>query len=100
MGKNTKGRRLITQSRKRTDDLKSCHLVFFGTREQEGMDKAVKSLPSSGVLTVGRWGKTSNAKVIINLIKDKNKFKFTINTNAADQANLKIRSRLLKLAVK
>jgi len=64
------------------------------------MDKAVKSLPSSGVLTVGRWGKTSNAKVIINLIKDKNKFKFTINTNAADQANLKIRSRLLKLAVK
>jgi len=98
-GKTTQGRRLITQSRKRSDDLKSCHLVFMGFREQESVGHVWKFLPGSGVLTVGRWGKTSNAKVIINLIKDKNKFKFAINTNAADQANLKIGSKLLKLAV-
>ena len=99
MGKKTKGRRLITHSRKRTDDMKSCHLVYIGTKEQEGEGKVVKSPPGSGVLTVGYRGKTSNAKAIINLIKDKNKFKFAINTNVADQANLKIGSKLLQLAV-
>jgi len=99
-GKKIKGRRVITQSRKSIGDLNSCHLVFIGTGEQEDVGEVVKSLTGTGILTVGRLDKTSNSKVIINLIKYKNKFKFSVNTKKADQANLKISSRLLKLAVK
>ena len=99
-GKKVKGRGVITQSRKSIGDLNSCHLVFIGTRKQEGVNEVVKSLTGPGILTVARLNKTSNSKVIINLIKYKNKFKFSVNTNKADQANLKISSRLLKLAVK
>ena len=93
-GKKTKGRRLITQSRKRTDDLKPCHLVFIGTSE------VVNSIPGSGILTVGLLDKTSNSQVVINLIKYKNKFKFQINQAIAEKAGLKIGSTLLKLAIK
>ena len=65
-----------------------------------GVDEVAKSLTGAGILTVGRLDKTSQSTVIINLMKYKNKFKFSINTDKADQANLKISSRLLKLAVK
>jgi len=99
-GKKVHGRKVIIQSRKSIGDLNSCHLVFFGTQEQEGVDEVAKSLTGAGILTVGRLDKTSQSTVIINLMKYKNKFKFSINTDKADQANLKISSRLLKLAEK
>lgn len=98
-GKKIKGRRVITQSKKSIGDLNSCHLVFIGTRDQEGVSEVVKSITGAGILTVGRLDRTSDSKVVINLIKYKNKFKFSVNTNKAEQANLKISSRLLKLAV-
>lgn len=99
-GKKVHGRKVMIQSSKSIGDLNSCHLVFIGTKEQEGVDEVVKSLTGAGILTVGRLDKTSHSKVVINLIKYKNKFKFSINTNKADQANLQISSRLLKLAAK
>ena len=99
-GKKVHGRKVIILSGKSIGDLNSCHLVFIGTKEQEGVDEVVKSLTGAGILTVGRLDKTSQSTVIINLMKYKNKFKFSINTDKANQANLKISSRLLKLASK
>jgi YfiR/HmsC-like len=99
-GKKVEGRRVIIQSRKPTDDLNSCNLLYIGTREQEGVGEVVKSITGKGVLTVGWLDKTSNSKVVINLIKYKNKFKYLVNTDKADQENLQISSRLLQLAVK
>jgi len=99
-GKKVHGRKVIIQSSKSIGNLNSCHLVFISSGEQEVVDAVVKSLTGAGVLTVGRLDKTSNSKVIINLIKYKNKFKFSVNTNKADQVNLQISSRLLKLAAK
>lgn len=77
--------------------LEICHMAFVGagsTKETQRLVATRRNL----LLTVGetdlflRWGG------IINLVRDGNKIRFEINSDAAERVGLKISSKLLALA--
>jgi len=99
-GKKTKGRGILAYGKKGADDLSNCHLVYIGAPDPEKVSKISESLSNASVLTVSHIKDASDLKIIINFVKKKNKFKFKINNDAAENASLKVGSTLLKLGVK
>jgi hypothetical protein len=99
-GKTSKGRKMLTQGKMNTDDLSGCHLVYIGTTDPEKVSRIAASLSSTSVLTVSHLKDSSDLKIIIKLIKKKNKFRFRINQDAAENASLKVGSNLLRLGTK
>ncbi|MDX2032500.1 MAG: YfiR family protein, partial [Blastocatellia bacterium] len=62
------------------------------------MGQIVESLKGASVLTVGEMEQFNQQGGIINFLMEENKVGFEINANAAEQARLKISSKLLVLA--
>lgn len=74
-----------------------CHLIFLG-----GGDKQVLAtlalLRGNAILTVGESERFAKEGGMIGFCLEENKIRFEINLEAAEQANLRISSRLLTLA--
>jgi hypothetical protein len=85
-------------SRKSTDALSSCHMVFVPATERDQVNKIVGGLKGSSTLTVGETEGFAELGGIINLTVEGNKVGFEINQLAANRAGLKISSKLLSLA--
>ena len=76
----------------------ACHILFISSSEEEYLAKILEILKASSVLTVGEMEKfTQRGGMIIFTVKE-NKIRFEINLDAAKRAELKISSKLLKLA--
>lgn len=88
--------------RKQTIELlKKCHIVFLCTRNSKSIDNSAKiihALKNSPVLTVGEQADFLENGGNISFLVEKKKIRFEINLDSAKRNNLKIRSRLLKLA--
>lgn len=97
-GKNIRGRELEIIRLKEVDDLKSCHFLYISTSEQRSLPQIIESIGKASVLTVGEMQDFAELGGIINLITRGNKVRFKINVDVANQAGLKISSRLLRLA--
>ena len=79
-------------------NLRKCQLLFISSSEKKDLEEIFDVLKGSSVLTVGEMDNFLETGGIINfLIKDR-KVGFEVNNVAADNANLKIRSKLLRLA--
>ncbi len=97
-GKTVKGRTLVVRRLKWGQDLRSCHVLFISSSEQKRLREIIESLRGASVLTVGDMGQFNQHGGIINLILEANKVRFEINSRGADQARLRISSKLLSLA--
>ena len=88
--------------RKQTIELlKKCHIVFLCTHNSKPIDNSaeiIHALKNSPVLTVGEQAGFLENGSNINFSVEKKKIRFEINLDSAKRNNLKIRSRLLKLA--
>ena len=62
------------------------------------MEGVIEYLKGRHVLTIGETTDFARMGGVINFIRVKNKIRFEINVAAAKQANLKISSKMLKLA--
>jgi hypothetical protein len=85
----------------RTDSISrpgGCQILFISRSEQGRLKQILAAVKGSPVLTVGDTEKFVDQGVIINFILDGSKVRFEINTGAADQAGLRISSKLLQLA--
>ncbi|MBL0717480.1 MAG: TonB-dependent receptor [Desulfosarcina sp.] len=71
--------------------------VFYNDYDKLRSPELAK-VEGKAILTIGEISGFTEAGGIINLVKTRNRIKFEVNLNAAQQAGLKISSRILKLA--
>ena len=100
-GEETPGRRqddLVLRKAKKLAELKSCHILFISSSERNYVPLILKPLKGSSVLTVGETQSFAHEGGIVNFFDDGNRVQLEINLDAAEEARLKISSKLLSLA--
>lgn len=97
-GKSIGGHWLNVRRLKWGQDLRSCHILYISSSERRRLPQIIQSLRGASVLTVGDVEEFNQQGGIINFILESNKVRFEINSRAADQARLRISSKLLALA--
>lgn len=76
----------------------SCHVLFVSGAEKARTERVLGVLRNTPTLTVGEGDDFAAAGGMIGLLIDDNRIRFEVNLDAADNAGLKISSKLLKLA--
>ncbi len=80
------------------DQLTVCNILYWPQSEQENFGKAITLLNNAPVLIVTDVQDGLPQGAMINLINESNRLRFEINVGTALASNLKISSKLLKLA--
>ena len=97
-GKAVKGRKLAIKRFESDQELEGCHVLFISLPEKNHLAQIIETLKDSSILTVGEMEQFAELGGIINFTIERSKIRFIINVNAAEQAGLKISSKLLRLA--
>lgn len=97
-GKEAKGRRVVVKQFKGVEELEFCHVLFISSSAEGHLGSILKTLKGSSTLTVSDMDGFARRGGMINFIVVENKIQFEINVEAAERANLKISSQLLRLA--
>lgn len=106
--KQVKGRKVLIKRFKDIEELKQtseqiesvrkCYLLFVCYSEKKKLSEIINLVKDHSVLTVGDTKDFLESGGMINFLMEDKKVCFEINNNAAKQAELKIRSKLLRLA--
>lgn len=102
-GKTIKGRRLRVKYFAKVQEVKDCHLLFISSSETGRLPQILKALEKSSILTIAEVEGFVQQSGMINLVAeqkaaDSQTVGFEINRAAAEKANLKLDTQLLKLA--
>lgn len=97
-GKFIRGRQVVARRLRGDQDLRACHLLFISSSERKRLPQILASLSGASVLTLSEIRQANQPGGIINFILEADKVRFEINTGMAEQARLKISSKLLALA--
>ena len=93
------GKRLIqVRHLQRSENIQDCQILFFGKTESKYLASEMAELKNGPVLTVGESEGFLEAGGMVCFLVVENKVRFAINLHAAEDAGLKIGSRLLVLA--
>lgn len=100
-GKIVHGRKIEIDRISGKDDagLKTCHLLFIAHSEESHVEKIISSLEKLPILTVGEIDRFNYRGGMIWLKKEKEEIKFRIRRGTAQEANLKLSSKLLALSI-
>lgn len=79
--------------------LNECHLVFIAGNDRYLAQQALATAQSLPVLTIAEMTGFIQLGGMINLVMQDKKIRFEINQKAVEQAQLKLSSQLLKLAI-
>jgi hypothetical protein len=94
---NVNGRPLAIRRSAEAGELTGCHMVFMGGDDLPKLARALERFKEQPVVTVGeRDGFTRFGGTILFFLQD-NRLSFEVNLAAADRANVKVSSRLLRL---
>ena len=97
-GKVIRGRSLTVRYFSDARDLGPCQVLFVNSPDSAFMQAIHEKLKDKCVLTIGESEQFPWNGGIIRFYDDDNKVRFEINQKAAEQAQLKISSKLLRLA--
>ncbi len=97
-GKTVHERPLAIRRFASADAVEPCHLLFVSAAAASTYPAEIWT--RTGVLAVGESDAFLSAGGVIAFTMEGNKLRFTINAGAADRAQLKLSSQLLKLAVR
>ncbi len=97
-GETIHGRPLTIRRARRLTDLKDCHLVFVCRSEKPNLREIASALRGYPVLTVSDVEQFCRHGGMIGLVTEGGRIRFEISQEAAEQAGLKISSKLLRLA--
>jgi hypothetical protein len=81
-----------------TEAIRECDLLFICSSEKGKLKETLDLLKDRSVLTIADMPGFLEAGGIVNFVIEENKVGFEINVAAAENAKLKIRSQLLRLA--
>jgi len=90
----------VSLLRSQTDAIRKCHLLFICSSEKGHLSEIIESLKGASVLTISEMEDFVESRGMIELLMEEGKVRFEVNLSAAEKANLKIRSQLLRLAKK
>ena len=99
-GEATPGRRqddLSVKQAKKLAEMKTCHILFITASEKNFLPQTLKPFRGASVLTVGETDSFAREGGIITFVDSENSVQLEINLAAAEQARLKISSKLLSL---
>ena len=96
--KSVRNRKLAVKQFASIQDLTKCHLLFIGASENKKLARIFRHIKTLAVLTVSDIQGFAQHGGIIELTKVANRVRFKINVAAAEKADLKLSSKLLKLA--
>ncbi len=102
-GKPIKGRKLTVKRFAKVQEVTGCHLLFISSSETEQLPQILKALEKSSILTIAESEGFAQQSAMINLVAEQKSagsqtVSFEINRAAAEKANLKLDTQLLKLA--
>ncbi len=79
-------------------EVASCHIVFIAGQAGDGDQAVLAAARGHAALSVGEHDGFALRGGVINFYSEDKKLRFEINPKAADEAGLRISSRLLRLA--
>lgn len=97
-GKLLNGRPFTLKRLKWGQNLRDCAILFISTSERKRLPQVLDSLKGSSVLTVSDLSNFCQQGGIISLVLEDKKVRFVVNIDMAEQARLRISSKLLTLA--
>jgi hypothetical protein len=98
VGEEIEGHKLIVVRTETLARAAGCQVLFVSRSERDRLPQILAPLKSSPVLTVGDTKGFLDQGGIVNFILEGSRVHFEINPTAAEQAGLKISSKLLRLA--
>ena len=99
-GKKIGSRALRVSYMEKPGDLERCHIVFIGQDfDHAALLRIFAAVRGKPVLTIGEKKDFTRLGGIVNFINKDSKLRFEINPDTARRHDLRISSRLLKLAV-
>ena len=96
-GKNIDGRKIVIKRMESIENTEDCHILFVSESESGKLSQIFRTVEQRNVLTVSDIRGFAKLGGTINLISADNRIGLEINISAAEKANLKISSKLLKL---
>lgn len=99
-GKTVASRPLVVRRFDELDAAKRCHVLFISSSEASRATQILARLRGQPILTVGELPELLELGGVIRFFIKDNKVRFSINERAAEQARLRISSKLLNLARK
>lgn len=96
-GKTINGQPIVVRRLKAGDNPRNCQIAFIGASDRETRS-ILDLLRGASTLTVGESPNFAKQGGMINFVLKDNRVQFEINVDAAEQAHLKISSKLLILA--
>lgn len=99
-GETLDQRQLVVHRLTRGANLKDCQILFIARSEREHFREILAALEaSSNVLTVGDTERFLEAGGIINFKLVEGKVRFEVNLKAAERTQIKMSSKILRLAI-
>jgi hypothetical protein len=97
-GEKVNNRLLTTQRFRRGRDPRNCNILFISQSERDRAAEIVSSLKGRSVLTVSDIEGFADLGGMVELFTEKNKIHMRINLEAVKAADLKVSSKLLRVA--
>lgn len=83
-----------------TEDMRSCHMLFVASDQRPYVERIAVMLRNDAVLTIGEQTDFIDRGGMVNFVVIDGKTCFEINLKSSKEANITIRSRLSRLAVR
>jgi hypothetical protein len=99
-GRRLQGRDIHVRRLTEPDEACACQLLYVGVREDQRSAGLLRWTKAKPVLTIGETTAFLREGGIVRLFRDSNRLRLQINKKSAEDAGLKISSRLLQLAVR
>jgi len=97
-GKDVSGRPFLVRPLQDVRQVAGCRILFVSSSERGVLSSILAGTKTTGVLTVGETESFLRQGGIINFKIDGGKVRFAINLDAAQQAGIRVSSKLLSLA--
>jgi hypothetical protein len=98
--KNAADPRFVVRRYPRVEEVEACHILFIGPRDEKSVREAIRALGGRPTLTVGETEVFGKCGGMINFYVEDDRVRFEINPEPAEQANLKISAKLMRLQKK
>ena len=96
--KTVNGRKLEVSDVADLQQARKCQILFISSSEKKQMKQILTGLSGTGVLTVGDTKGFAEQGGMINFVLENDRVQFEVSRKAAEQAGLKISSKLLSVA--
>jgi hypothetical protein len=98
LGKTVAGRTLVIRRFASIEALERCEILFIGSSEMARLPEILARLGTAPVLTVGEADRFARRGGMIGFFHEDNRVRLEVNRPAAEQAGLRVSSKLLSVA--